>query len=101
MIVKGSMNYTTSGRKKKSIVANKRKKHPFVPLYDSKKEFKPAWWQKEVHKWKSAPFRPASLRNIEDTSYKKEISKQYTIAPAYNKGAYQVINPENIKDIGR
>ena len=42
-----------------------------------------------------------SLRNIEDTSYKKEISKQYTIAPAYNKGAYQVINPENIKDIGR
>ena len=37
----------------------------------------------------------------EDTSYKKEISKNYTIAPAYNKGAYQVINKSNIKDIGR
>ena len=25
----------------------------------------------------------------------------HTIAPAYNKGAYQVISKENIKDIGR
>ena len=37
----------------------------------------------------------------EDDSYKKEISKQYTVAPAYNKGAYQVINKGNIKDIGK
>ena len=28
-------------------------------------------------------------------------SKKFTIAPAYNKGAYQVITPSNIKDIGR
>ena len=32
---------------------------------------------------------------------KQEISATYTIAPAYNKGAYQVISSENIKDIGR
>ena len=32
---------------------------------------------------------------------KKKISSGYTIAPAYNKGAYQVINKSNIKDIGR
>lgn len=25
----------------------------------------------------------------------------FTVAPAYNKGAYQVISKENIKDIGR
>jgi len=37
----------------------------------------------------------------EDNSYKREISKNYTVAPAYNKGAYQVINKSNIKDIGR
>ena len=37
---------------------------------------------------------------VSDDSYKKEISKNYTIAPAYNKGAYQVINKSNIKDIG-
>jgi len=38
---------------------------------------------------------------VEDNSYKREISKNYTVAPAYNKGAYQVINKSNIKDIGR
>ena len=32
---------------------------------------------------------------------KQEICKQYTIAPAYNKGAYQVIGKSNIKDIGK
>ena len=37
----------------------------------------------------------------EDDSYKKEISKQYTVAPAYNIGAYQVIPKKCIKDIGR
>lgn len=33
--------------------------------------------------------------------FKKELSKHYTIAPAYNKGGYQVISPDNIKDIGK
>ena len=30
-----------------------------------------------------------------------EESKKFTIAPAYNKGGYQVISPDNIKDIGK
>jgi hypothetical protein len=37
----------------------------------------------------------------EDTSYKKEISKQYTVSIAYNKGAYQVIPKKEVKDIGK
>lgn len=32
---------------------------------------------------------------------KLRISQGYTIAPAYNKGAYQVIGKNNIKDIGK
>ena len=32
---------------------------------------------------------------------KRKISSGYTIAPAYNKGAYQVIGKNNIKDIGK
>ena len=36
-----------------------------------------------------------------DDSWKKDISSGYTIAPAYNKGAYQVIGKDNIKDIGK
>jgi len=36
-----------------------------------------------------------------DTSWKVEESKNFTVAPAYNKGAYQVIGKSSIKDIGR
>ena len=32
---------------------------------------------------------------------KKVIDHNFTIAPAYNKGAYQVISKNSIKDIGR
>ena len=36
--------------------------------------------------------------------YKKKrftTTKTYTIAPAYNKGAYQVISKEEVKNIGK
>jgi len=32
---------------------------------------------------------------------KQEISRGYTVAPAYNKGAYQVIPTTDIKHIGK
>ena len=34
-------------------------------------------------------------------NWRLEESKNFTVAPAYNKGAYQVITKSNIKDIGR
>ena len=37
----------------------------------------------------------------EDDTYKKEVSSNYTVAIAYNKGAYQVIPKKEVKDIGR
>tara|TARA_B100001989_G_C24281049_1_gene336371 strand:+ start:172 stop:501 length:330 start_codon:yes stop_codon:yes gene_type:complete len=40
-------------------------------------------------------------KNLEWENEKLKISSQYTIAPAYNKGAYQVIGKNNIKDIGK
>jgi hypothetical protein len=36
-----------------------------------------------------------------DNSYKQEVSKQYTVSVAYNKGAYQVIPRQEVKDIGK
>jgi hypothetical protein len=39
--------------------------------------------------------------NVSWDNEKKEISQGYTVAPAYNKGAYQVIGKSNIKDIGK
>ena len=32
---------------------------------------------------------------------RKRIEHNFTVAPAYNKGAYQVISKEDIKDIGK
>ena len=34
-------------------------------------------------------------------NWRLEESKKFTVAPAYNKGAYQVITRENVKDIGK
>ena len=34
-------------------------------------------------------------------NWRLEESKKFTVAPAYNKGAYQVITKNNVKDIGR
>ena len=34
-------------------------------------------------------------------NWRLEESKNFTIAPAYNKGAYQVISKENVKHIGK
>ena len=35
------------------------------------------------------------------TDWKLEESRKHTVAPAYNKGAYQVIPRNEIKDIGK
>ena len=60
-----------------------------IPSYESKSQHIPS---------KSDGVGNATKK---DESYKLEVSKQYTIAPAYNKGGYQVIGKNNIKDIGR
>ena len=38
--------------------------------------------------------KPVNNRRLEE-------SKKFTVAPAYNKGAYQVISKENVKHIGK
>ena len=56
-------------------------------------------YRRETTEYKSAPLTP--YREVGVAEYKKEESKKYTLAPAYNKGAYQVISKENIRDIGK
>ena len=100
MIVQGSLNFTYSGRKKKSY--NKKKTKPFIPLAPKKElQFKRSWWEEERQAKKSAPFKPFEPRKVEDTSYRQEISKKYTVSIPYNKGNYQVIPNEDIKHIGK
>lgn len=38
---------------------------------------------------------------LPDTAYKVEASKNYTVAPAYNKAGYTVIPRDEVKHIGR
>ena len=51
----------------------------------------------------SIPSLPPLSNNIPTgvAAKRKLHDHDFTIAPAYNKGAYQVISKENIKDIGK
>ena len=42
-----------------------------------------------------------SLKRETSHNWRLEESKNFTVAPAYNKGAYQVIPRSEVKDIGR
>ncbi len=102
MIIKGSLNYDSHGRRRKTV-RTKRKSHK------SKWTKVGAVAQQGEHRIctaKVAGSIPVSSTNAgkgtkPDNSWKVEIRKQYPIAPAYNKGAYQVIPRKEVKDIGK
>ena len=103
----GSLRYDMSGRKRK----NYKKNNPTVKLTQNKsKPMKPQTnavleaHKEHMKKYPSMPMGSATGKgtvNVDWDIEKKEISKGYTVAPAYNKGAYQVIGKSNIKDIGK
>ena len=102
MIIQGSMRYSVNGRKKKNAHLYRKKRQ-------SNKMTKGAVAQQGERRTctaKVAGSIPVSSTNAGkgtavDNSWKVEISKKYTVAPAYNKGAYQVIPPSDVKHIGK
>ena len=96
------MRYSVNGRKKKNAHLYRKKRQ-------SNKMTKGAVAQQGERRTctaKVAGSIPVSSTSAgkgtkTDNSWKVEISKQYTIAPAYNKGAYQVIPRKEVKDIGK
>lgn len=98
MIVQGSMQHTTSGRKMGSKSRRKRRQ---VYHWKTTTEAEPI----APVNWRQSPEYPSvelGSPDTEETAAKDHyVSSNHTIAPAYNKGAYQVISSENIKDIGR
>jgi hypothetical protein len=85
-------------------ISRNRKKLPPKPKR-AKREFVPYVPKSTVYRPETKQY-PSVLSKVADTtkrdeSYKQEISKKYTLAPAYNKGAYQVISNDNVKDIGK
>ena len=91
--------------------------HGIQPKVDprSREAFKPAkpdfaaqerarQMKEHAKKYPSMPLTGGGSTKKDDPAWEKEkaeICKNYTIAPAYNKGAYQVIGKNNIKDIGK
>ena len=102
MIIQGSMRYSVNGRKKKNAHLYRKKRQ-------SNKMTKGAVAQQGERRTctaKVAGSIPVSSTNAGkgtavDNSWKVEISKKYTVAPAYNKGAYQVIPPTDVEHIGK
>ena len=90
----GSLRHTSSGRKRKPLPKAKRYTPKFEEL-DTKDLYR-----RETPYYPSAKPKSA-YTSAPDTSYKVEESKKFTVAPAYNKGAYQVISRSNVTVIGR
>lgn len=58
-------------------------------------------WASDWRNIPSAITEGISKGMTKDDSWKKEISKNYTVAVAYNKGGYQVLLDSEIKTAGR
>ena len=96
MIIQGSMRYSPSGRKRKTNAYKKKARPKFVA--QKTKNFKEVDNQKEIPSLSNSS--KTKYKN-EDNSWKIEESKKWTVAPAYNKGAYQVIPKGDVKWIGK
>lgn len=91
------MSYSYSGRKRGSSTRTTKKKHivrsdATMPTYSNYRETK----QYPSHDAKSC-----ATTVDPNLAEKLEASKNYTVAVAYNKGAYQVVSKDNIKHIGK
>ena len=92
MIFQGSLRHSPSGRKRKTNAWKKAKRPDFVAQSTKTISTKTP----EIPSYKSTGYKPAT-----DTSYKVEESKKFTVAPAYNKGTYQVIPRGDVEWIGK
>ncbi len=115
MIIQASTRYSPSGRKRKTNAYKKAKRPDFVA--QAKKDFKGAVAQsgeRVLCKHEVVGSIPSSSTNeqypsvpmgkytpAKDSSWKVEASKNFTVAPAYNKGAYQVIPRDDVEHIGK
>ena len=108
----GSIIYTYQRSKKKPIPLTSQR---LLTLREHEKELKRLGVDKSrptdlsdgplVKRLSRLPVTQETAKKVAGTkpvnNWKLEESKNFTVAPAYNKGAYQVISKSNIKDIGR
>ena len=90
MVIHGSITTTSSGRRKAKVQRSKllHKGHD-------------GNWQHGPVRRVTKEYPSAASGGCNTAAPERKIASNATIAPAYNKGAYQVISKENVKDIGR
>jgi hypothetical protein len=99
-MIHGSMTHYSSGRKKNYNAWSSKKTTPdaeFKPLVQAKPYRRQTKHYESVSVTTHNNVDKPALSNKE----KLEISAGYTVAPAYNKGAYQVIPRDQVENIGR
>lgn len=92
----GSMRHYPSGRKKSyNAWTSKKREYEFTELVTTQP------YRRETPEYKSLPMTGTRDIYEREDFDRVEESKNFTVAPAYNKGAYQVISRENVKHIGK
>jgi len=87
MIIKGSLNYTTSGRKKR-VIKKVKKEHEFKELKLKRREERNNYPSGSSHSGQTNKRQFPKVSGV-------------TISVPYNKGPYQVVPQSDIKYIGK
>ena len=106
MFIKGSMNYDQHGRKRKKTPRKRRSSNgsrqwTSSQIQDHSLSSSPNLEESWKHREKYPSMPIGEYKPERDNSYKKEVSKNYTVSIAYNKGSYQVIPKEDVEHIGK
>jgi hypothetical protein len=99
MIIHGAINYDQTGRRKKTTTTRTRHRRHTPNGTSSIPDY--SYRRTRADDVKSLDTRICDTGVSPDTKIKQEVSKNYTVAVAYNKGAYQVIPKDGIKHIGK
>jgi len=102
-----SMRYGPNGKRRKTKAWTTKKRNVVPPhlqgeLKPSQTELDRIQAMKEYNeKYPSYSGPKTGNTLVADDDYKKEASKNFTVAIGYNKGSYQVIPKNEIKHIGK
>lgn len=104
----GSMTHSYSGKKRKTTAYKTRSKRTNVstetlkvPQHVLDRMEESRQFNERYPSYTGSSSSASTCSVSTDAEMKRNESKNWTVAPAYNKGAYQVIPKTNIKDIGR
>jgi len=97
----GSMTHSFSGKKRKTNAWKTRTKTAKDYNWNVSVKTVAPYVRESVYYPSASPCDSPKTSNTLSKEERQRISSEYTIAPSYNKGAYQVIPRNEVKHIGR